>query len=794
MPLLTPDRPLLRVRFGLAARLSLTLISAAALVFVTAFYYDYRESRRHMLDITQEVLSELSTAIAHGVDMMQRDVEAVAIEVARGITEGNTSAELRRRALDALASSQECQGVAVRIVTAGNPPDGPALYCHRSRLGGVCEYQEADDATFMQWPRDDLSADRSEAIGWSEPQIAPNQNEPATFYELPIYRPSPTGPVPVAIVSAKLTLAHLTTVIERLRPFRSGYAVILSKQGRYFSYPGYSDRDWAAHGTIFERARFYQQPALQLIGERMTRGETGFMPFQSRYLHDQPVHTYFAPLPRTGWSIGVVFADRELFAPLSALVRDVVLIGSVGLVLLLVLVILIVGRFIHPLLMLTEKSAAIAGGDLDIAIPESRSHDEVGILTDSFARMRRALRQQLEILAETRATQARIDNELQIARTIQASFLPRDLAGLAGSSGLALAAWFQPAREVGGDLYNGFWLDDGRLFLCIGDVAGKGVPAALMMAVTTTLMKAVAASVPDPAEILQRVNRELCAINEEMLFVTLFAAALTPETGELMFSNAGHNPPVRLRANGRPEWIGGQPGLVLGVEPEFVYTVSRLQLEPGETLLLYTDGLNEAMNAADECFGNEQLLAVGRAGGGDNPVQLTERVVAAVAAHVGNAEQSDDLTLLVVKRLPAADEAIQVCLPAELERLPELLEPIRQAAERAGLAEAQVMRLELAVEEALVNLCNHAYADQTAPGPVYCRIAMQPESLLVEIADEGPPFDPLARPDPDTTLELEEREPGGLGVFLIKTLVSEVDYRREEGRNVLTLRMLKTSG
>lgn len=793
MSLLAPDRPPLRVRFGLAARLSLTLIGATALVFVTAFYYDYRESRQHMLDVTQEVLGELSTAIVNGLDMMQKDVEAVAVEVAQGVIKSDTGAELRRRALDALASSQECQGVAVRIVTAGNLPDGPALHCHRSRLGGVCEYQEADDATFMQWFRADLSADPSAAIGWSEPQIAPNQNEPATFYELPIYRPSPTGPAPVAIVSAKLTLAHLTTVIERLRPFRSGYAVVLSKQGRYFSYPGYSDQDWATHGTIFERARFYQQPSLQLIGEQMTRGETGFMPFQSRYLDDQPVHTYFSPLPRTGWSIGIVFADRELFAPMHALVREVVLIGGVGLTLLLTLVILIVGRLIRPLLMLTEKSAAIAGGDLDVAIPEPRIYDEVGILTDSFARMRRALRQQLEILAETRATQARIDNELQIARTIQASFLPRDLAGLAGPRGLALAAWFQPAWEVGGDLYNGFRLDDGRLFLCIGDVAGKGVPAALMMAVTTTLMKAVAASTSDPAKILQRVNRELCAINEEMLFVTLFAAVLTPETGELIFSNAGHNLPLRLRANGRPEWIGDQPGLVLGVEPEFAYTVSRLQLEPGETLLLYTDGLTEAMNAADECFGNEQLLAVGRAGGSDTPVQLIERVVTTVAAHVGSAEQSDDLTLLAVKRLPAADEEIRVCLPAELERLPELLEPVRQAAERAGLAEAQIMRLELAVEEALVNLCNHAYINRNEPGPVYCWIAVQAEGLLVEIADEGPPFDPLARPDPDTTLELEEREPGGLGVFLIKTLVNEVGYRHEEGRNVLTLLMLKTS-
>ena len=794
MSLLAPDQQPLRVRFGLATRLSLTLISAAALVFVTAFYYDYRESRQRMLDITQEVLGELSTAIAHSVDMMQKDVEAVAVEVARGVTEADSGPDLRRRALDAITGSQDCQSVTVRMALAKDQPDRLVLSCHHSRRGVVCETLEEAEALFTPLRRDDLSASGADAIGWSEPQISPSESEPATFYELPIYRQSATGPVQVGIVSATLTLAHLTTVVERLRPFQSGYVILLSRQGRYLSYPEYSNRDWATHGTIFERARSYQQPLLQIVGEQMTRGGTGFMPFQSRYLHDQPAHTYFAPLPRAGWSVGVAFADSELFAPIYALVRDIVLIGSAGLILLFTLVTLIVRRFTRPLLVLTEKSAAIAGGDLDVAIPEPRIHDEVGILTDSFARMRRALRRQLETLAEARAVQARIDNELKIARAIQASFLPHDLAGLSGSSRLALAAWFQPAREVGGDLYNGFWLDDDRLFLCIGDVAGKGVPAALMMAVTTTLMKAVAVSVSDPAEILQRVNRELCAINEELLFVTLFAAALAPKTGELIFSNAGHNPPLLVRANGRAEWIGGQPGLVLGIEPEFVYTASRLLLKPGETLLLYTDGLTEAMNAADECFGTKPLLALGCAAGNDSPLQLTQRVIAAVAAHVGNAEQSDDLALLAVSRLPAVDEGIQVCLLAELERLPELLEPVRQAAETADLTEAQVSRLELAVEEALVNLCNHAYADQTQPGPVYCRITAQADGLLVEIADQGPPFDPLTRPDPDTTLELEEREPGGLGVFLIKTLVSEVGYRREEGRNILTLRMLKTSG
>lgn len=791
MFLLAPHHPHRQIRFGLAARLSLTLIGATALVFITAFYYDYRESRRHMLDITQEVLADLAAAIANSLDMMRNDVQAAAVEIAQGIMEGDAGPELRHRAQDALAGSQDAQAVTVLLAAAQGQPERPVLHCYRSRLRIFCEILNEADALLAE-----LSlSHRVLSVGpsrWSEPQVIPPQTEPATFHEAPIYRESTNGPVQVATVRTRLNLAHLATAVERLRLFQTGYVIILSQAGRYLSYPNYSDQEWHRYGTIFELARSLQSAQLHHVGEQMTQGKSGFIPFAHGYLnHDQPAHIYFAPLPGAGWSIGVVFADHALFAPLNTLTRDIILIGGVGLALLLLLVTLIVRRFIRPLLVLTEKSAAIAGGDLDVMIPESRTGDEVGVLTHSFAQMRRALRQQLEILAETRAAQARIDNELKIARTIQANFLPRDLAGLGGSSGLGLAAWFQPAMEVGGDLYNGFWLDDDRLFLCIGDVAGKGVPAALMMAVTTTLMKAVAISAPDPAEVLQRVNNELCAINEELLFVTMFAAVLVPRTGELAYSNAGHNPPLLRRVAGGAELIRIPPGLVLGIEPDSIYMTEKLQLVAGETLLLYTDGLTEAMNSSGECFGNERLLAVGNAAGDDSPAQLTQRIVAAVADHAGNAEQHDDLTLLAVARLPVADAVIQIHLAAELDRLPELLDPVRQAAEQAGLTEAQIMRLELAVEEALVNLCDHAYADRTEPGPADCRIVVDPDGLWVEIIDEGPPFDPLARPDPNTTLGLDEREPGGLGVFLIKQLVSEVSYCREGDRNVLTIRVVR---
>jgi phosphoserine phosphatase RsbU/P len=165
------------------------------------------------------------------------------------------------------------------------------------------------------------------------------------------------------------------------------------------------------------------------------------------------------------------------------------------------------------------------------------------------------------------------------------------------------------------------------------------------------LVKAVAATASDPAEVLGRVNRELCAVNEELLFVTLFAATLAPETGELIFSNAGHNPPLVVRAAGNPEFMTVAPGLVLGIKPDYRYASTVLRLAAGDILLLYTDGVTEAMNATGECFGTDRLLRASRLAGTATPRCLVEAVVAAVAAHVQAAEPSDDLTLLAVARI-----------------------------------------------------------------------------------------------------------------------------------------------
>jgi sigma-B regulation protein RsbU (phosphoserine phosphatase) len=258
---------------------------------------------------------------------------------------------------------------------------------------------------------------------------------------------------------------------------------------------------------------------------------------------------------------------------------------------------------------------------------------------------------------EINAHLARLEQELEAARRLQMAMVPQSFPKPSAAFPLDLCASMEPAREVGGDLYDFFVTEDGKLCFLVGDVSGKGMPAALFMArtkslirITIELMRARHGASAGPAEIIARVNRELCQDNSDMMFVTLFFAMIEPATGELEFCNAGHNAPYRL--NGKTvETIEGGKGIILGVRPDAVYSTGRLALAPGDGVYLFTDGVTEANNAAEELFGETRLEAVLRAADGAPCAEIVKSVAYAVRGFVGDALPSDDITMLAIRRL-----------------------------------------------------------------------------------------------------------------------------------------------
>jgi phosphoserine phosphatase RsbU/P len=322
--------------------------------------------------------------------------------------------------------------------------------------------------------------------------------------------------------------------------------------------------------------------------------------------------------------------------------------GVSGLVLLFGSVMAIFGAktISRPIVDLTEMTRRIAGGDFTqrIDIP---AKNEIGALATSFNEMTRRLNESIENLKETTAVKERIESELQIAHEIQMSMVPKIFPAFPDRSELDIFATLVPAKEVGGDLYDFFFIDNDHLCFAIGDVSGKGVPASLFMAVTKTLFRATAGNGGTPGEILARLNAEICRDNDSCMFVTLFCAVLNIRTGEVDYSNGGHNLPYYLHHGGVSP-LENAGGRALGVVEQSPYLSGRMVLSPGEALLLYTDGVTEAMDLRETLYSDQRLEQFLTRNRGASPRQIIGDLVTDVRHFAAGAPQSDDITGLAL--------------------------------------------------------------------------------------------------------------------------------------------------
>ena len=381
--------------------------------------------------------------------------------------------------------------------------------------------------------------------------------------------------------------------------------------------------------------------------------------------------------------------------------------------------------------------------------------------------------------------QERLAGELRIANNIQQTLLPEKESSLNSLDDVRVEGRLIPAKAVGGDLYNAF-VRDGKLFFCIGDVSGKGIPSALIMAITQALFRNVASREDNPAHIMKRLNETACRNNKANIFVTLFIGVLDLPTGHLRYCNAGHELPILVD---QASTLEAKPNLPIGLFDDFNYEMQSLVMKPESTLFLYTDGLTEARNAKGKLFGREKVMQMIAECGTTDPEQLVEAVINQWRQFIGTTEQSDDLTLLALRYTPSQEQSILgegITLHNDVKEVEELGTFVKQVAETLSLDKSLTNRLRLAVEEAVVNVMEYAYPKGTT-GDVNIRATSNGQRLKFIITDSGIPFNPTEVSEADTTLSAEERPVGGLGILLVRELMDSINYERIDGKNVLTL-------
>ncbi len=375
------------------------------------------------------------------------------------------------------------------------------------------------------------------------------------------------------------------------------------------------------------------------------------------------------------------------------------------------------------------------------------------------------------------ATRQRFEQELEVARLIQQHFLPRELPDLPGWE---VAAYYRPAREVGGDFYDVIGLADGRVAFVVGDVTDKGVPAALVMSATRSVLRASVQRLIEPGEVLRRVNDHLCPDMPEKMFVTCLYAVLDPSTGLFRFANAGHDLPYVKTADGVTELRAR--GMPLGLLPGMEYEENEVVLAPGDCLLLHSDGIVEAHDPQRQMFGFPRLKeTVGAAPGGQ---AMIDRVLEVLERFIGaDAEQEDDITMLTLQRTAVLAEFE---LPSEPGNEREAIERVERAVRELALPLARLERLKTAVGEATMNAIEHGN-EFRGDRPVSVRVLRASDSLRVQVTDRGEADVPEPEtPDLEAKLAGEQR-PRGWGLFLINELVDDVHVTRGAGTRTLEL-------
>jgi phosphoserine phosphatase RsbU/P len=630
---------------GIALRLAVGILASTTIIFSLIFGYSYFISRRIILQNVERNAENLTQSTVNRIDSVLKTVEKVPRNLAIFLEDFSYDGGDILRVIQAVVEKNpEVYGATIAFepyAYNANARHFAPYYCKRN---GKTDFTYIP-YDYFTWDWYQIPKELN-AAAWSEPYFDEGAGGiMMSTFSMPFYRQTSGGKVLAGVVTADISLGWLQQTMAAIKIAETGYGFLISRNGTFVTHPS---SGLVMNETLFTVAEERKDLGMREVGRLMIRGDSGFVPFKSLRTGKQ-CWMRFAPLPSNSWSLAVLFPQDELMADVTRLNRIVLSLGLAGFILLLVIIFWISRSITRPLRALSRAAEQIATGNLDAELPSVKPGDEVGTLAESFRYMKSSLGQYLAELKETTAAKERIESELKIAHDIQMSILPKIFPPFPNRPEFDILATIVPAKEVGGDLYDFFFMDDDHLCFTIGDVSGKGVPASLFMAVTKTLIKTKATKGLSTEVVLSRVNQDLSMDNESMMFVTLFLGILDIRTGELEYCNAGHNPPVILAADGRIETLPLTRSMALGVDETAVFRSLRITLGKGDGLFLYTDGVTEAMDRQEELFSEQRLMEELRTRSTHPMSEVISGVMGKVRLFSEGVPQADDITVMVIR-------------------------------------------------------------------------------------------------------------------------------------------------
>jgi serine phosphatase RsbU (regulator of sigma subunit)/anti-sigma regulatory factor (Ser/Thr protein kinase) len=674
-------------------------------------------------------------------------------------------------------------------------------------------YNETNFADAFKASRNAISEDFVRLMDFDP--YPPSFNVPAAFISSPIY----DGDQKIGVLLFQMPIDRINDIMtskqewsevglgESGETYIIGSDFLIRNQSRFLiedrnNYFMMIQKTGLPKETIDRIRNFNSTIGLQPVKTRGTKaalsGETGAQIFPD--YRGVSVLSSYKPLniSDVNWAIMSEIDEAEAFKYVHYLKKSAIVLLWVLIVGILIISLLFSRTLTRPLKTLSRYTQELSrrdftssdsGSFLDDLLTVARRGDEVGELAQAFQRMETELETSIENLKNTTTAKERMESELNIGREIQMSMLPLIFPPFPDNSEFSVYATLQPSREVGGDFYDFFFIDENRFCFCIGDVSGKGVPAALFMAVTKTLIKSRAVDDISTASIITHVNDELSRDNKAFMFVTIFICILDIRTGELVYSNAGHNPPYIKQKNGSILKVDQKHGPVVGAMNGLVYKEDKISLSIQDMLLLYTDGITEAKNSTNNLFSEKRLAELLLSSEYDSAEDIVRSTVSEVKLFEDGANQADDITVLAVQFHGIQEETeapiLEITIQNRLSEIEQFKHSFNAFSEQNKISTSVRRKMNLVFDELLNNIISYAYSDDDEHD-IEIGLKLLENRLMVSIVDDGIPFNPLNVDSPDIGLSLGERKVGGLGIHLVRKVIDKVSYQRRIDKNMVT--------
>ena len=476
-----------------------------------------------------------------------------------------------------------------------------------------------------------------------------------------------------------------------------------------------------------------------------------------------------------GYYIITIMPKNEAFFIKKASVYMLAFMEIIVFTILFIAIFILIKKLVVQNIRRINKSLSkIANGDLNITV-DVRDNEEFASLSNDINSTVETLKQYIE------EAKARFSKDLEIAKQIQHSSLPSVFPPYPNRKDFSIFANMYAAKEVGGDFYDFYLVDENHLAFVIADVSGKGIPGAMFMMTSKTLIKSHIESGLAVNDVFTNVNTQLCENNEAGMFVTAWMGILDLKTGIVKFANAGHNPPLIKHADGTFEYLKSKANFVLAGMEGIRYKEQEIQLEKGDKIYLYTDGVTEAHNDKNELYGEDRLLKCLNSVKDKSVDDICKEIKEDVELFVGTAEQFDDITMLCVS-FNEETKDIAITVNPTMETVSQIAAFVEEEMEKLEISPKISMKLMIAVDEIYSNIIRYSGASEAT-----IKIEKTEKELHLWFIDNGKPYNPLDAEEPDITKSSEDRKIGGLGIFMVRKMLNNVEYKYIDGKNILKL-------